>query len=87
MQSPYVKEEPFNHDKIELKKIWSTAQRERSFDTSDIAQLPRGRAIMTASGHPALLLALQHFSTKPYGDDVKASQEYYEPVIGETTHG
>lgn len=65
----------------------TSIQRERIFDTSDIAQLPRGRAIMTASGQPALLLALQHFSTKPYGDDAKASQEYYESVIGETTHG
>lgn len=65
----------------------TSLQRERIFDTSDIAQLPRGRAIMTASGQPALLLALQHFSTKPYGDDAKASQEYYESVIGATTDG
>lgn len=65
----------------------TSLQRERIFDTSDIAQLPRGRAIMTASGQPALLLALQHFSTKPYGDDAKASQQYYESVIGATTNG
>lgn len=65
----------------------TSLQRERIFDTSDIAQLPRGRAIMTASGQPALLLALQHFSTKLYGDDAKASQEYYESVIGATTDG
>lgn len=65
----------------------TSLQRERIFDTSDIAQLPRGRAIMTASGQPALLLALQHFSTKPYGDDAKASQDYYEAVIGATTDG
>lgn len=69
------------------RSMTTSIQRERIFDTSDIAQLPRGRAIMTASGQPALLLALQHFSTKPYGGDAKASQEYYESVIGETIHG
>lgn len=64
----------------------TSVQRERIFDSSDIAQLPRGRAIMTASGQPALLLALQHFSTKPYGDDVRASQDYYESQIGASGH-
>lgn len=65
----------------------TSVQRERIFEASDIAQLPRGRAIMTASGQPALLLALQHFSTKPYGDDVKASQDYYESVVAGASDG
>lgn len=62
-------------------------QRERVFDPSDIGQLPRGRAIMTASGQPAALLALQHFSTKPYGDEVKESQRYYESQLSGSEHG
>ena len=65
----------------------TSVQRERIFEASDIAQLPRGRAIMTASGQPALLLALDHFSTKPYADDVTASQDYYESLIVEATNG
>ena len=51
-------------------------------EPSDLAQLPRGRAVMTASGQPAALLELEHFSQKDYTDDVKTSQDFYESQIG-----
>ncbi|UXN32700.1 hypothetical protein [Glutamicibacter sp. M10] len=49
-------------------------------EVSDLGALPRGRAIVTGSGIPAGLLELVHFSQKPYGEDVKLSQDYYENV-------
>jgi hypothetical protein len=56
----------------------TTIQRERIFDVSDLAAMPRGRAVIVVSGQPAALLALQHWSTKPYGAAVRDSGKYYE---------
>ncbi|WP_212743894.1 hypothetical protein [Glutamicibacter sp. V16R2B1] len=58
----------------------SSMQRESILEVSDLGALPRGRAIISGSGIPAGLLELVHFSQKPYGEDVKLSQEYYEKV-------
>ena len=69
------------------RSVTTNVQRERIFDPSDLAELPRGRAILTASGQPAALLALQHFSAKPYGDQVKESQQYYESLLTGSDHG
>ena len=60
----------------------TSVQRERIMEPADLAQLPRGRAVMTASGQPAALLELEHFSQKDYADDVTGSQEFYESQIG-----
>ena len=60
---------------------WSTntsVQRERTLDAADLAQLPRGRAVLMSSGFPAALVKLEHFSEKPYGRDVELSQGHYE---------
>lgn len=53
------------------------SEKERIFDVSDIAQLPVGRAILTVAGQPAALLALEHYTEKPYGQDIMASKSYY----------
>lgn len=60
------------------RSVFSSMQREKILDVADLAALPRGRAILTSSGLPAGLIELQHYSTKPYGEDVKLSQECYE---------
>lgn len=65
--------------------VTSSLVRERVLDVNDLAALPRGRAIMTSSGLPAGLIELEHYSSKPYAQDVKASQTYYESqVTGQT---
>ncbi len=60
------------------RSVSTSMQRERILDVADLAALPRGRAILTSSGLPAGLIDLQHYSTKPYGEYVKLSQQYYE---------
>lgn len=60
------------------RSVSTSVQRERILDVSDLAAMPRGRAVMSSSGAPAALISLAHFSTKPYGAKVKASQTYYE---------
>ncbi|ALQ32550.1 conjugal transfer protein TraG [Arthrobacter sp. YC-RL1] len=60
------------------RSVSSSMQRERILDVADLAALPRGRAILTSSGLPAGLVELQHYSTKPYAEDVRDSQKYYE---------
>jgi type IV secretory pathway TraG/TraD family ATPase VirD4 len=60
------------------RSISTSMQREKTMDTSDLAALPKGRAILTGSGMPAGLIRLQHYSEKPYADDVEQSKEYYE---------
>jgi type IV secretory pathway TraG/TraD family ATPase VirD4 len=60
------------------RSVGTSIQRERIFDTSDIASLPGGRAILLASGIPAALIKLVHWSEKDYGDLVNESQNYYE---------
>jgi type IV secretory pathway TraG/TraD family ATPase VirD4 len=56
----------------------TSVARERIFETSDIAELPGGRAILLASGTRAALIKLTHWSEKDYGDLVKQSQDYHE---------
>ncbi|MGP9543092.1 type IV secretory system conjugative DNA transfer family protein, partial [Glutamicibacter sp. AOP5-B1-3] len=63
------------------RSVSSSMQREKILDVADLAALPRGRAILTSSGLPAGLIELQHYSTKPYGDDVRDSQRYYEGLL------
>lgn len=61
----------------------TSVQREHILDVSDLAALPRGRAILTSSGMPAGLIELEHFSTKPYGNDAADSQKYYEGRVSD----
>ena len=65
------------------RSVSSSVQREKIMDVSDLAALPRGRAILTSSGMPSGLIELKHFSTKPYAQDVEGSKAYYEGVAVE----
>lgn len=62
------------------RSVSTSVQRERILDAAELAALPRGRAVLMSSGNPAALVALEHFSQKPYADDVKASKDYYESL-------
>ncbi|GAA1150609.1 type IV secretory system conjugative DNA transfer family protein [Nesterenkonia lutea] len=59
----------------------TSIQRERIMDVADLAGMPSGRALLFSSGQPAALMKLEHFSAKPYAQDVKDSQEYYEAIL------
>ncbi|GGK54443.1 type IV secretory system conjugative DNA transfer family protein [Micrococcus flavus] len=61
------------------RSVTTSVQRERILDVSDLAAMPRGRAVLSTSGAPAALVTLTHYSSKPYGPAVKASQDHYEP--------
>ena len=61
------------------RSVSTSVQRERILDVSDLAAMPRGRAVLSTSGAPAALVTLTHYSSKPYGASVKASQDHYEP--------
>ncbi|MFP3440916.1 hypothetical protein R0K18_24590, partial [Pantoea sp. SIMBA_133] len=61
------------------RSVSTSVQRERVLDVSDLAAMPRGRAVMSTSGAPAALVSLQHYSSKPYAATVKASLEHFEP--------
>lgn len=63
------------------RSVSTNLQRERIMDVADLAALPRGRAILTSSGMPAGLIELEHYSQKPYAEDVVQSQAYYEGVV------
>lgn len=59
----------------------TSVQREKIMDQADVAALPTGRAILSSSGHPAALLALEHYSEKPYAAAVQQSQDHYEKQL------
>lgn len=65
------------------RSVSTSVQREHILDVSDLAALPRGRAILTSSGMPAGLVELEHFSSKPYGNDAEDSQKYYEGRVSQ----
>lgn len=60
------------------RSVSTSVSRERILDVSDLAAMPRGRAVMSTSGAPAALVTLEHYSAKPYGPSVRASQAHYE---------
>lgn len=60
------------------RSVTTSVQRERIFETSDLAALPDARAILMASGMPAALIKLTHWGEKDYGELVMQSQDYYE---------
>lgn len=58
----------------------STSQqlrREKILDVDDVSSLPQGRAVVFASGVPAVLLALQHWGTLPQAELIRASVKHY----------
>lgn len=64
----------------------TSISRERIFDVSELAAMPRGRAVMIPATQPATLFALEHWSAKPYGEKVAASRDYYEAQAVQTGH-
>jgi hypothetical protein len=60
------------------RSVTTSVQRERIFETSDLAALPDARAILMASGMPAALIKLTHWGEKEYCDLVQQSKDYYE---------
>lgn len=53
-------------------------QRRRLFEVAEVMALPTGRAIAFSTGMPAVLMKLDHYSTKPYADLVTESRKHYE---------
>lgn len=49
---------------------------QRTFNVSDLGAMPRGRAVMFTAGFPAVLLRLDHYSTKDYARDVEDSKTW-----------
>lgn len=66
--------------------VSTSVARQRLFDVSDLTALPRGRAVLLASGLPAALLRLDHHSARPYTDKVSASLAHYENQRAARTH-
>lgn len=60
--------------------ISSRLRRERIFEAAELAALPAGRAVMLASGAPAALIRLVHWSEAPYADTIRASQQHFGEV-------
>ena len=59
----------------------SSLQRRRLFDVADLAAMPAGRAVVTSTGMPAILIKLDHYSTKKeYADMASESKQYYEDL-------
>jgi type IV secretory pathway TraG/TraD family ATPase VirD4 len=52
-------------------------RRERVLEVSDLSGLPPGRAVLLASGIPASLVELVHWSERPYAADVRDSETVY----------
>ncbi len=59
-------------------------RREAILEVADLAALPEGRAVLFVSGLRPILLRLVHWSRRPYGADVAASEDYYG--TNEVTH-
>jgi type IV secretory pathway TraG/TraD family ATPase VirD4 len=55
-------------------------RKERTLDVSDLAALPRGRAIMFASGAPAALLETVPWMNGPHAEAVRASIAAHDPA-------
>jgi type IV secretory pathway TraG/TraD family ATPase VirD4 len=51
--------------------------REPILPAADLAKIPQGWAVMLASGMPATVLRLEHYSATPHAAAIAASQEYY----------
>ena len=57
-------------------------QRERTLDVADLGALPRGRAIVFASGAPATLVETVPWMRGPQAEAVRASIAAHDPAVG-----
>uniref|UniRef100_UPI003F4927BB type IV secretory system conjugative DNA transfer family protein n=1 Tax=Paenarthrobacter ureafaciens TaxID=37931 RepID=UPI003F4927BB len=58
--------------------------KDRIFDTSELTALPRGRAILLASGNRPVLVRTVPWMAGPHADAVKASVAKYDPKAEQT---
>lgn len=56
-------------------------QQQRILDVDELAALPRGRAVLFASGTPATLIRTQPWMTGPHADAVRASLAANDPAV------
>ena len=56
-------------------------QQQRILDVDELAALPRGRAVLFASGTPATLIRTQPWMTGPHADAVRASLAANAPAV------
>lgn len=66
------------------KSISHSVQRERTLDVADLGALPKGRAVVLASGSRATLVRTSPWMTGPHADAVRASILEFDPK-GEAT--
>jgi type IV secretory pathway TraG/TraD family ATPase VirD4 len=59
-------------------------QRERIFDVADLASLPKGRAIVLASGAPPVLVRTLPWMTGPRAGEVRVSLREHDPAAATT---
>lgn len=60
--------------------------RERILDVDDLAALPKGRAVVLASGSRPTLIRTQPWMTAPYADAVRASIAAHDPEASRTLY-
>jgi type IV secretory pathway TraG/TraD family ATPase VirD4 len=60
--------------------------RERIFDVADLAALPKGRALVLASGARPTLIRTQPWMTGPHAAEVRASIAAHDPQAERTIH-
>ena len=59
-------------------------QRERILDVADLAALPKGRAIVLASGAPPMLVRTLPWMTGPRAGEVRLSLREHDPAAAAT---
>jgi|SRR5690606_33156587 len=59
-------------------------QRERILDVSDLAAMPKGRAVVLASGARPTLIRTRPWMTGPHADAVRASIAAHDPAANAT---
>lgn len=60
------------------------SHRERILDVADLAALPKGRAVVLASGSRPTLIRTQPWMTGPHAADVRASIAAHDPQAERT---
>ncbi len=60
--------------------------RERILDVADLAAMPKGRAVVMASGSRPTLIRTQPWMTGPHADQVRASIAAHDPQGVKTIH-
>ena len=73
---------PVNSSTRGRRTVSAQLRREWILDVADLASLPRGQAVLFASGKPEALLATVHWTDMPYAEQVRARVAYYGAPSG-----